>query len=93
MKDQSTEGTPLYYKTYKLNDNSIINFIVNDTSSKEKYKLLVGSYVERAQGIILTYDITDRKSFDECKNYYCQDIKEKIKIIMLKLFYWEIKVI
>ena len=85
--NQKTIGAPLYFKSYKLNDNSIINIQFIDSNGQEQCKGLIESYYKKADSIILVYDITNRKSFDECKNYYCETIKKKcknnIKVILL----------
>ena len=44
-------------------------------------------YYKKANCCLLVYDITDKNSFEECKNYYNEGIKEKckkgIKVIVL----------
>ena len=37
------------------------------------------SYYNKADAILLVYDISNRKSFDKIKNYYCKKIKECCK--------------
>ena len=87
MITDATKETSSYFRFYKLNDNSIIDLIFFDTTGQEKYRALVNTFCNTVDGIILTFDITNRKSFDECKNYYCKIIKEKcinnIKVILL----------
>ena len=44
-------------------------------------------YYKKANCCLLVYDIADRNSFEECKNYYNDGIKEKckknVKVILL----------
>ena len=37
------------------------------------------SYYNKADAILLVYDISSRQSFDKIKNYYCKKIKECCK--------------
>ena len=58
-----------------------------DTAGEEKFRSINASYYRKADCCLLVYDITNRKSFEEIKNYYNQNIKEQckknIKIILL----------
>ena len=47
-----------------------------DTSGQDRYRALVNTYYRDADSIVLVYDITNKYTFDECKNYYTQKIKE-----------------
>ena len=51
------------------------------------YRALSFQYYREADGCLLVYDITRRDSFEEIKNYFCKQIREKcktdIKIILL----------
>ena len=38
-----------------------------------------GAYYKKSDCIILVYDISDRESFELCKTYFCETIKEKCK--------------
>ena len=49
-----------------------------DTSGQERFRAINESYYRRADCCLLVYDISERKSFDECK-YYSKKIKEKCK--------------
>ena len=62
-----------------MSDESIINIHFIDFAGVEKYKNISGSICMRADCCLLVYDITDRKSFIECQNYYKDTIKEKCK--------------
>ena len=42
-----------------------------DTAGHERFAVITSAYLRAAIGIIITYDITNRKSFDQIKtNYY-----------------------
>ena len=80
-------GYPNYFSTYKLSDGSLVNVNIQDTAGQEKFKAVSESYYRKADCCLLVYDITNRKSFDEVKDYYNENIKEKckkkIKVILL----------
>jgi len=42
-----------------------------DTAGQEKFRTITSAYYKGAQGIILVFDVTDRKSFDDVKNWIC----------------------
>ena len=69
-----------YPVTYKLSDGSIINVHIKDTCGQEKYKSIWKQYYKEADGILLVFDISNKKSFDEIKNFYVETIRENCKI-------------
>ena len=40
-----------------------------DTAGQERFKTICTAYYRGAQGIFLTYDVTDRKSYENVKNW------------------------
>ena len=40
-----------------------------DTAGQEKFKTITSAYYKGANGIILVFDITDRKSFLDLQNW------------------------
>ncbi len=87
MQVVSSIGVLNYFTTYKLSDGTIVNVHTYDTAGQEKYKSLSENYYKKADCCLLVYDITDKNSFNECKTYYNENIKEKckkdIKVILL----------
>lgn len=41
-----------------------------DTAGQERFRTLTSSYYRGAQGVILVYDISSRKSFDELTKWF-----------------------
>ena len=82
-----TVGLPHYYNNYKLSDGSIVNIQILDTAGQEKFRALNTIYYRRADCCLLVYDITNSESFEECKNYFNDKIKEyckeNIQVILL----------
>ncbi len=50
-----------------------------DTAGQETYKSLTEAYYRRADCCLLVYDISNRETFDEIKNYYYVQVKQKCK--------------
>ena len=55
--------------------NTEVNLHVWDTSGSKKYKSITKQYYRDAHGIILIYDIANRKSFNNLNNWI-EDIKD-----------------
>ena len=70
MIQLSTVGLPSYFSSYKLSDGSLVHVSLLDTGGQEIYKSLNENYYQKASCCLLVYDITNRKSFEECRNYY-----------------------
>ena len=70
-----------------MTDGSLVHVNLLDTAGQEKYKSLNEKYYQQADCCLLVYDVTNRKSFEECKNYYNKNLIEKckknIKVILL----------
>ena len=43
-----------------------------DTGGQERFRTITRSYYDRAMGVILVYDCTDTKSFDDIRNWMKQ---------------------
>ena len=43
-----------------------------DTAGQERFRTITTSYFRGAQGILLVYDVTDRRSFDSIRNWISQ---------------------
>ena len=74
----STIGVDTKTKYVKYNDKKI-ELEIWDTAGQEKYKSLAKNCYKGADGIILIYDITQKKTFHNIKNWY-NDIKDSINI-------------
>ena len=54
-----------------------MNCFVYDTCGQERYRAINSQYFRKANAILLLYDITSKKSFDEVKDYYSKEIRER----------------
>ena len=71
-----TIGTDFFSKTLNILSLQVkVQFW--DTAGQEKYRSLASSYYKEAHGIILVYDITRRKTFQNCTRWI-QDIKDHV---------------
>ena len=74
-------------KTFQLSDGSVINCHLYDTAGQERYRSLGLLYYQRADAVLLVYDISVRQSFEQVKNFFINEIKDKCKknVIVLLL--------
>ncbi|XP_061632833.1 ras-related protein Rab-13 isoform X2 [Phyllopteryx taeniolatus] len=70
----STIGIDFKVKTIEV-DGKKVKLQVWDTAGQERFKTITTAYYRGAMGIILVYDITDEKSFENIQNWM-KSIKE-----------------
>ena len=71
-----TPGSSFTTKTMLFkNYNKSIKFELWDTSGQEKYRSLAKVFCAECNGCLLIYDICDKKSFEELKNYWIPEIR------------------
>jgi len=78
--------SPKYYEKKVETDNgNCINVQFWDTAGQEKYRAIADMIYKKADIIILTYAINDKKSFEEIQNYWYDEInyKSECKVIGL----------
>ena len=71
----STIGIDFKSKPLKLGNNTTVKVLVWDTAGQEKYKGIVKSFYNKANGILLTFDISNKESFEHI-DYWVQELKE-----------------
>jgi Ras-related protein Rab-1A len=64
----ATMGLDFKIKTIKI-DNKYIKLQIWDTGGQERFKTITRSYYRGSHGIILVFDITNRNSFDNIRNW------------------------
>ncbi|XP_072349049.1 ras-related protein Rab-8-like isoform X2 [Scyliorhinus torazame] len=70
----STIGIDFKIKTVEF-DGKKIKLQIWDTAGHERFRTITSAYYRGAMGIMLVYDITQEKSFDNVKNWI-RDIEE-----------------
>jgi len=71
----STSNASYVNKTIYLEDNKKLNLAIWDTAGQEKFRSLAKIFYKDANIIILVYDITSYKSFQELKNFWYEQTK------------------
>ena len=79
----STIGVDTKTKYVKFNDKKI-ELEIWDTAGQERFKCLAKNCYQGADGIILMYDITQKKTFNNIKNWY-NEIKNSMNIDKIAL--------
>ena len=86
----STTGASYASKIIEFADyKKSIQFQIWDTAGQEKYRGLTKLFYKDAKIVILVYDMTRRKSFDEIKNYWYNQIKENSSEEISKIFFYK----
>ena len=63
-------------KQIKLVTGENVTFDIYDTAGQEKFRSIAKLYYKNSRVVILVYDITDEKSFNEMKNYWYEQVKD-----------------
>mmetsp|Transcript_3426 Transcript_3426/g.6054 ORF Transcript_3426/g.6054 Transcript_3426/m.6054 type:complete len:202 (+) Transcript_3426:211-816(+) len=64
----STIGVDFKIRTIEL-DSKTIKLQIWDTAGQERFRTIAAAYYRGAHGIVITYDITDRKSFENVRSW------------------------
>ena len=83
-KHITTIGIDYATKTQKLKNGTEINFQIWDTAGQERFNSLTKQLYKSAQGLILVYDITSIKSFENI-NKWIETIKNENNNVKLLL--------
>ena len=67
----STIGIDFKIKNIDI-DGTKIKLQIWDTAGQERFRTITTSYFRGAQGILLVYDVTDRRSFESIRNWISQ---------------------
>lgn len=67
----TTIGIDFKIKNIDL-DGKRIKLQIWDTAGQERFRTITTSYFRGAQGILLVYDVTDKKSFQSIRNWVGQ---------------------
>ena len=75
--DSVNSSTSVGFVSKEMNFNERnIKFDIWDTAGQEKYRSLTKIFYTNSNVAILVYDITNRKSFEEIKNYWYKQIQQ-----------------
>ena len=82
----STIGLDYKLKNVQLDDGKIVKIQIWDTAGQDRFRSITKNYYKGAHGIILIYDITSRKTFENVKNWVSQikeEVSDKVIIILV----------
>ena len=74
-REKTTIGASFTNKLEEINDNKIM-FEIWDTAGQEKFRSINSIFYQDAYICLLVYDITDKKSFDDLKDYWYGSVIE-----------------
>ena len=72
---ESTNAVGFVSKELNFNGRNI-KFDIWDTAGQEKYRSLTKIFYTNSNVVVLVYDMTNRESFEEIKNYWYKQINE-----------------
>ena len=82
----ATIGLDYRLKTMILDDHKIVKVQLWDTAGQDKFRAITRNYYKGARGIILIYDVTNTKSYENIKkwiNEIKEEISENVTIILI----------
>ena len=82
----TTLGVDFKQKKIKLKDGRDVRLRIFDTAGQERFKAVSVSFIKKADGVILIYDIGDLESFEAVENWIksIREIgKDKLPIILV----------
>ena len=82
----STIGLDYKLKNVQIDDGKIVKIQIWDTAGQDRFRSITKNYYKGAHGIILLYDVTSRKTFENVKNWVTQikeEVSDKVTIILV----------
>ena len=82
----ATIGLDYRLKTMILDDQRIVKVQLWDTAGQDKFRAITRNYYKGARGIILIYDVTNIKSYENIKkwiNEIKEEISEEVTIVLI----------
>ena len=82
----STIGFDFKYKSITLKNGKTVKVQLWDTAGEERFRTIAKSYYRGSHGIILIYDVTNRKTFENIRKWLNQINEEtsgKISILLI----------
>ena len=82
----STIGLDYKLKNVQLDEGKIVKIQIWDTAGQDRFRSITKNYYKGAHGIILLYDVTNRKTFDNVRDWVEQireEVSDKVSIILV----------
>ena len=80
QKVESTMCSSMFRKSVDIPNYGPLMLELWDTAGQEKYRSINTLFYKDAQIVIFVYDITSKKSFDEIKSYWYEQVKENCNL-------------
>lgn len=71
----ATIGASFLSKTLDVTGKGLVKFNIWDTAGQEKYRSIAALYYRGVDCAVIVYDITNKESFIEAKDYWIQELK------------------
>ena len=82
----ATIGLDFKQKNVNLENGKSVKVQIWDTAGQDRFKSITKNYYKGAHGIMLIYDVTTRKSFDNVRNWIDtikEEVSDKVNIILV----------
>ena len=82
----STIGLDYKLKNVQLDDGKLVKVQIWDTAGQDSFRSITKNYYKGAHGIILIYDVTSKKTYENVKNWIQQireEVSDKVSIILV----------
>ena len=77
----STEGGTFHHAEFSYHEfqDKQLKMEVWDTAGQEKYKALTKLFYTNSDAVVLVYDITNKESYNDLKEYWYNQVKECVE--------------
>lgn len=72
--------TELSKKSLLISENKVVNLFIWDTCGQERFRTVTRQYYRDAQAILLVFDLTNEKSFNDMQSWYDEAIEYENEI-------------
>lgn len=79
MDQLATSGIENDYSDYMLGDGTYVSCKFIDSGGAYRFRIISEVFYPKVDGCILVFDITNRKSFDDIKDYFIPKVQELCK--------------
>ncbi len=70
----TTIGVDFRFKAFQIGD-STVKLQMWDTAGQEKFRTIASSYYKGANAIIIVFDLSDLRSFNDATNYWFNELQ------------------
>ena len=78
---KSTIGVDTF-QNIKITKETKIHYCYWDTAGQDRFKSIISSYYQNVDGVVIVYDVTDKKTFDSI-DYWYNIVKENDPVVFI----------